>query len=87
MIPTPLLISLAQREGTPLPALVEAFMMELTFEIIREAGFGCQGSLDQPFRLWGSRIGTGRCSGGPCVRCDGDRSFLYGYCEFCDPGF
>ncbi|MGC6588097.1 spore germination protein [Paenibacillus sp. Dod16] len=39
MIPTPLLISLAaQREGTPLPALVEAFMMELTFEIIREAG-------------------------------------------------
>jgi spore germination protein KA len=39
MIPTPLLISLAaQREGTPLPALIEAFMMELTFEIIREAG-------------------------------------------------
>ncbi|WP_099476452.1 spore germination protein [Paenibacillus ihbetae] len=39
MIPTTLLISLAaQREGTPLPALVEAIMMELTFEIIREAG-------------------------------------------------
>lgn len=39
MIPTPLLISLtAQREGTPLPALIEAFLMEMTFEIIREAG-------------------------------------------------
>jgi len=39
MIPTTLLISLAaQREGTPLPALMEAFMMEITFEIIREAG-------------------------------------------------
>lgn len=39
MIPTTLLISLAaQREGTPLPALVEAIMMEFTFEIIREAG-------------------------------------------------
>lgn len=39
MIPTTLLISLAaQREGAPMPALVEAIMMELTFEIIREAG-------------------------------------------------
>ena len=39
MLPTTLLISLsAQREGTPLPALAEALMMELMFEIIREAG-------------------------------------------------
>ncbi|MEO3948014.1 spore germination protein [Gorillibacterium sp. CAU 1737] len=39
MLPTTLLISLtAQREGTPLPALIEALLMELTFEIIREAG-------------------------------------------------
>lgn len=39
MIPTTLLISLAaQREGTPLPALLEALIMELTFEVIREAG-------------------------------------------------
>ncbi|MFM9278918.1 spore germination protein [Paenibacillus jiagnxiensis] len=39
MLPTTLLISLAaQRENTPLPALLEAFVMELTFEIIREAG-------------------------------------------------
>ncbi|WP_407690671.1 spore germination protein [Salinibacillus xinjiangensis] len=39
MIPTQLLISLAaQREGVPFPAYVEALMMEITFEILREAG-------------------------------------------------
>ncbi|WP_102028083.1 spore germination protein [Salirhabdus sp. Marseille-P4669] len=39
MIPTQLLISLAaQREGVPFPAYVEALMMEVTFEILREAG-------------------------------------------------
>ncbi|MFX3634933.1 MAG: spore germination protein [Candidatus Pristimantibacillus sp.] len=39
MLPTPLLISLAaQREGVPFPALIEAMLMELTFEILREAG-------------------------------------------------
>ncbi len=39
MLPTRLLISLAaQREGVPFPAILEVFMMELTFEILREAG-------------------------------------------------
>lgn len=39
MIPTPLLLSLAaQREGVPFPAFIEALMMEVTFEILREAG-------------------------------------------------
>ncbi|WP_379136215.1 spore germination protein [Paenibacillus sp. sgz500958] len=39
MLPTTLLISLAaQREGTPFPALLEALIMELIFEVIREAG-------------------------------------------------
>ncbi len=39
MLPTTLLISLtAQREGVPFPALVEALFMEITFEILREAG-------------------------------------------------
>lgn len=39
MLPTPLLISLAaQREGVPFPAFVEAILMELTFEVLREAG-------------------------------------------------
>lgn len=39
MLPTPLLISLAsQREGVPFPAFIEAVVMELTFEVLREAG-------------------------------------------------
>lgn len=39
MLPTPLLISLAsQREGVPFPAFVEAMLMEIVFEILREAG-------------------------------------------------
>ncbi|BAU26705.1 spore germination protein KA [Aneurinibacillus soli] len=39
MLPTTLLISLAsQREGIPFPAFVEALMMEITFELLREAG-------------------------------------------------
>ncbi|GJM82686.1 hypothetical protein HMSSN139_51820 [Paenibacillus sp. HMSSN-139] len=39
MLPTTLLVSLvAQREGVPLPALIEAFLMEMTFEVLREAG-------------------------------------------------
>ncbi|MHA6480524.1 spore germination protein [Paenibacillus sp. strain BS8-2] len=39
MLPTQLLISLAaQREGIPLPAFIEAIMMEVAFEILREAG-------------------------------------------------
>lgn len=39
IIPTPLLISIAaQREGVPFPALFEVLLMDLTFEILREAG-------------------------------------------------
>ncbi|GGG00459.1 spore germination protein KA [Paenibacillus albidus] len=39
MLPTTLLVSLAaQREGVPFPALAEALLMELTFDVLREAG-------------------------------------------------
>ncbi|OZM58317.1 spore germination protein [Lottiidibacillus patelloidae] len=39
MLPTTLLISLqSQREGIPFPAFIEAIIMEITFEILREAG-------------------------------------------------
>lgn len=40
MVPTSLLISMASsRETVPFPALIEALMMEITFEALREAGF------------------------------------------------
>lgn len=39
MIPTLFIISIAaQREGVPFPTIVEAIMMELIFELLREAG-------------------------------------------------
>ncbi|MET3698460.1 spore germination protein KA [Bacillus oleivorans] len=39
MIPTPLIIAIAaQREAVPFPAFVEALIMEVAFEILREAG-------------------------------------------------
>ncbi|MCM8709510.1 spore germination protein [Clostridium sp. SYSU_GA19001] len=39
MIPATLLINIAaQREGVPLPVALEALIMEITFEILREAG-------------------------------------------------
>ena len=45
MIPTDLLISIiAQRQGVPFPAFVEVFLMEFTFEILRERQvLGCRG--------------------------------------------
>lgn len=39
LLPTTLLLRLAaQREGVPFPAVVEALMMEIVFEVLREAG-------------------------------------------------
>ncbi|MCP1312423.1 spore germination protein [Paenibacillus tyrfis] len=39
MLPNPLLINIAsQREGVPFPAFVEAIIMMVTFEVLREAG-------------------------------------------------
>lgn len=39
LLPTPLVLSIAsQREGVPFPAFFEALMLELSFEILREAG-------------------------------------------------
>ncbi len=39
MVPTPLLLTLAAtRQGIPFPAFVEALLLEITFELLREAG-------------------------------------------------
>lgn len=41
MLPTTLILSIAgAREAIPFPALVEALIMELSFEALREAGSG-----------------------------------------------
>lgn len=57
MIPTRLLISLAaQREGVPFPAFVEALLMELTFEILREAGLRMPRAIGSAISIVGSFV-------------------------------
>lgn len=57
MLPTQLLISLAaQREGVPFPAVVEAFLMEVTFEILREAGVRMPKAIGQAVSIVGALV-------------------------------
>ncbi|MBB6730134.1 spore germination protein [Cohnella zeiphila] len=57
MIPTSLLISLAaQREGVPFPAFVEAFLMEGSFEILREAGVRMPRAIGQAVSIVGALV-------------------------------
>ncbi|MFP3126205.1 spore germination protein [Ectobacillus funiculus] len=57
MLPTHLLISLAaQREGVPFPAMVEAFLMEVTFEILREAGIRMPRAIGQAVSIVGALV-------------------------------
>jgi spore germination protein KA len=57
MIPTQLLISLAtQRESVPFPAVVEATMMEVAFEILREAGVRMPRAIGQAVSIVGALV-------------------------------
>lgn len=57
MIPTPLAITIAAgREVIPLPALMEALVMELAFELMREAGLRLPKPVGQAVSIVGSLI-------------------------------
>ncbi|WP_078546344.1 spore germination protein [Litchfieldia alkalitelluris] len=57
LLPTELLISVqAQREGVPFPAVVEIFMMELTFEVLREAGIRMPRAVGQTVSIVGALV-------------------------------
>lgn len=57
MLPTQLLIGLAaQREGIPFPAFIEAIMMEITFEILREAGIRMPRPIGQAISVVGTLV-------------------------------
>lgn len=57
LIPTPLLLSLAaQRESVPFPALVEALIMEISFEILREAGIRMPRAIGQAVSIVGALV-------------------------------
>ncbi|MFB5678013.1 spore germination protein [Paenibacillus terreus] len=57
MIPTTLVISLAaQRERVPFPAFVEAMFMEITYEILREAGVRIPKNIGQAISIVGTLV-------------------------------
>lgn len=57
LLPTPLLIGLAsQREGVPFPAFIEALLMEITFEILREAGVRMPKTIGQSVSIVGTLV-------------------------------
>lgn len=57
MLPTSLLISLAaQREGVPFPAFIEALLMEVTYEILREAGVRMPRTVGQAVSIVGTLV-------------------------------
>ncbi|KQU19512.1 spore gernimation protein KA [Bacillus sp. Leaf13] len=57
MLPTRLLISLAaQREGVPFPAFFEAIMMEVAFEILREASLRMPKAIGQAISIVGTLV-------------------------------
>ncbi|WP_307719820.1 spore germination protein [Paenibacillus kobensis] len=57
MLPTQLLLSLAaQREGVPFPAFIEAVLMEVTFEILREAGIRMPRTIGQAVSIVGTIV-------------------------------
>jgi len=57
MIPRPLLFSLAaEREGLPFPVFIEALLMEITFEILREASIRMPRNIGQAMSIVGSIV-------------------------------
>ncbi|WP_025026248.1 spore germination protein [Caldalkalibacillus mannanilyticus] len=57
MLPTELLIGVvANREGVPFPAFIEALLMEITFEILREAGVRMPRAVGQAISIVGALV-------------------------------
>lgn len=57
MIPTQLAVAIAaQREGVPFPAIVEALLMEISFELLREAGIRLPKTVGQTISIVGALV-------------------------------
>ncbi|SHF16580.1 spore germination protein KA [Caldanaerobius fijiensis DSM 17918] len=57
MIPTQLAVAIAaQREGVPFPAMVEALLMEISFELLREAGIRLPKTVGQTISIVGALV-------------------------------
>jgi len=57
MLPTPLLINIAnERQGVPLPAAAEAFIMLIVFDILRETGVRMPSNTGQALSIVGALV-------------------------------
>lgn len=57
MLPTKLVLSMAKaREGVPFPTIVEVLLLELSFELIREAGLRMPGAIGNTIGIVGGLI-------------------------------
>ncbi len=57
LIPTPLLISIAKaREGVPLPSVLEALILLLAFDLLRETGVRTPASIGQALSIVGALV-------------------------------
>lgn len=57
MLPTPLLLYIAsERQGVPLPAAAEAFLMLLVFDILRETGIRMPSNIGQALSIVGALV-------------------------------
>lgn len=57
MLPTPLLISISMsRQGVPFPTVVEAVLMIITFEVLRESGSRMPSMMGQALSIVGSLV-------------------------------
>ncbi len=57
MLPTPLLINIAsERQGVPLPAAAEAFIMLIIFDILRETGLRMPSNIGQALSIVGALV-------------------------------
>jgi spore germination protein KA len=57
MLPIPLMMSISQaRQGVPFPTALEAFLMLITFEMLRESGARMPGSMGQALSIVGALV-------------------------------
>ena len=71
-------------EGIPFPGLVEALLMEITFEVLREAGVHIPGNRSCYLCCRRARTRSGSHASGVSISGDGYCFIIYSDFQFCD---
>ena len=86
MLPTGLALSIAAtREAVPFPAYMEAFLMELSLELLREAGIRLPGPISQTIGIVGALVVGTAAVQASLVSPVMVIVVAYGYCSFSTP--